>query len=121
MTAVDDPRPEGASEAVESGWRELRAALEDEWDRISEEIRSYPPPIPACDAQFNYLLERRDRVSRELGRLNRAAREPSSLATCRRFVDRLVESSDLISAGVARELRSHLRHRATTPLPTPDR
>ncbi|MEZ4676912.1 MAG: hypothetical protein R2932_22085 [Caldilineaceae bacterium] len=33
---------------------------------IIAEIRAYPPPIPACDAQYNYLLEQRAAILREL-------------------------------------------------------
>ncbi len=49
------------------------AALEEERNRIREEIASYPPPIPACDEHYNHLLERRDQLSRELARLKQAA------------------------------------------------
>lgn len=34
--------------------------------RIVAEIRAYPPQIPACDAQFNWLLERRAEIGRTL-------------------------------------------------------
>lgn len=47
-----------------------RAQLEQEKRRINEEINNYPPPIPACDAQFNYLLEERARILQELSRLD---------------------------------------------------
>lgn len=46
-----------------------RARLEAERERIREEISRYPAPIAGCDEQFNYLLERRQRVRRELARL----------------------------------------------------
>ncbi len=46
-----------------------RAQLEAERERIREEISSYPAPIAGCDEQFNYLLERRSQVRRELARL----------------------------------------------------
>ena len=46
-----------------------RARLEAERERIREEISSYPAPIAGCDEQFNYLLERRQQVRRELARL----------------------------------------------------
>ena len=46
-----------------------RARLEAERERIREEISSYPVPIAGCDEQFNYLLERRSQVRRELARL----------------------------------------------------
>jgi hypothetical protein len=40
---------------------------------VGEEIRSYPTPIPACDAQFNHLLELRRLLHEELERLDAAA------------------------------------------------
>jgi hypothetical protein len=40
--------------------------LQNEKALIVEEIRSYPRPVAGCDAQFNYLLERRDAIEREL-------------------------------------------------------
>lgn len=49
--------------------QEMITHLEAEKAHIISEIRHYPPPIPACDAQFNYLLEKRDRISVEIRRL----------------------------------------------------
>ncbi len=49
--------------------QEARARLEAERRRIQEEISRYPAPIAGCDEQFNYLLERRSQVRRELARL----------------------------------------------------
>jgi hypothetical protein len=40
--------------------------FQDEQVRLVEEIRSYPRPIAGCDAQFNYLLQRRDAIERAL-------------------------------------------------------
>ena len=37
-------------------------ALMAEKQRIEAEIRSYPTPIAGCDAQYNYLLERRREI-----------------------------------------------------------
>jgi hypothetical protein len=34
--------------------------------RLAEEIRTYPTPIPRCDAQFNHLYEQLGRLSRDL-------------------------------------------------------
>jgi hypothetical protein len=45
---------------------EIRNLLEQQRVRIQEEIANYPPPITACDAQFNHLLEQRSRIAREL-------------------------------------------------------
>jgi D-3-phosphoglycerate dehydrogenase len=43
-----------------------RQQLEVERLRIAAEITDYPRPIPGCDAQFNRLLEERDRIAGEL-------------------------------------------------------
>ena len=47
-----------------------RTQLTRERERVLAELRAYPPAVPACDAQFNYLLEQRDGLGRELGRLD---------------------------------------------------
>jgi hypothetical protein len=47
----------------------LRRAIEDLQADVRRQIQSYPPPIPACDAQFNHLLELRRRLPAELDRL----------------------------------------------------
>ena len=49
---------------------EIEAALRAEKERIGEEIRQYPHPIPTCDAQFNYLIEQRNQVKQELNQLH---------------------------------------------------
>ena len=54
---------------------EKRLALERERDQIFERIRSYPSPITACDEQFDYLLEERDRIVSELARARQAETE----------------------------------------------
>jgi transposase len=48
----------------------IRAHLQTVRARIFEQVRSYPPPITACDAQFNHLLEERERIAAELRRLD---------------------------------------------------
>jgi hypothetical protein len=40
-------------------------------ERLAEEIRTYPTPIPRCDAQFNHLYEQQGRLARELERIER--------------------------------------------------
>ena len=70
--------------------------LEDERSRIVAEIRAYPPPIPACDIQFNHLLERRNKHSRELNRLHRIEKELDSGELSPEQIHEFVESSDCI-------------------------
>lgn len=50
-------------------WQTLQEALEARQDAICSEIYRYPHPIPACDQQYNYLLEQRTLVKRELRKL----------------------------------------------------
>ena len=109
MPPTDDPhRARREAELAEFVWKQIKDVLERERDRIYEEIKNYPPPIPACDAQFNHLLEQRARVSRELARMNEAAGTPLSVTACRKFLDELVASSDLIAGEDEARLRSYL-------------
>ena len=45
---------------------ELKAWLDGARTTTVREIRSYPTPIPRCDAQFNHLVEQRGVISRLL-------------------------------------------------------
>ena len=56
-------------------WQSFRLRMESLVESVSEQIQNYPPPIPACDAQFNHLLELRQTLPQELARL--AARDNS--------------------------------------------
>ena len=62
---------------ADSDWDALRARLERMQEAVATEIRAYPPPIPACDAQYTHLLERRQALSQALARLE-AARKSGS-------------------------------------------
>ena len=59
--------------SIESVRQNLIAQLTAQKKQVIQEICDYPPPIPACDAQFNYLLEKRDLLHAELNRLNALA------------------------------------------------
>ncbi len=63
---------------TDSDWDALRARLEHMQEGVAAEIRAYPPPIPACDAQFDHLLERREALSEALARLDAARKDGSS-------------------------------------------
>ncbi len=62
----------------DSDWGALRARLERMQEAVAAEIRTYPGPIPACDAQYNHLLERREALSEALARLDAARKDGSS-------------------------------------------
>ncbi len=51
---------------------ELRAFLARTRVSLDEEIRTYPTPIPRCDAQFNFVYEQRARVLQWLNQLDAA-------------------------------------------------
>ena len=60
--------------ADDSEWDVLRFRLTRLREAVAAEIRAYPAPIPACDAQYNHLLERRAALAAALASLD-AARE----------------------------------------------
>lgn len=90
--------------------RELAARLEARRAQLSEEISGYPQPIPACDAQFNYLLEARREVARELATLNDAAAASRSPGGGLESIRRLIEESAFLDDDARNELRSRLEH-----------
>lgn len=59
---------------TDSDWDGLRARLVRLQEAVAAELRAYPAPIPACDAQYNHLLERRAALAEARARLD-AARE----------------------------------------------
>ena len=62
--------------STELDWSGVRHRLQALMREVAEQIRTYPAPIPACDAQFNRLLELRRLLPEELARLDAAARDP---------------------------------------------
>lgn len=65
---------------AESLWQEIESDLEQGKQRIFDEILHYPPPIPACDVQFNFLLAQRAEMMQELQRLREIPNgEPAAL------------------------------------------
>jgi hypothetical protein len=68
--------------AVDRAWSTLQDHLLDLRKAVQDEIRTYPTPIAGCDQQFNYLLEKRERIAAELSGVNQAlARGDVALAT----------------------------------------
>lgn len=77
---------------AETTWQAVRDHLLREKNRIIAEIRDYPPPIAGCDAQYQYLTERRRLIARELVRLEAAERSgPGAL-------DDFIRSSAILDA-----------------------
>lgn len=79
-------------------WQSVRDRLLREKERIVAEIHGYPPPIAGCDAQYQYLTERRRLVAQELARLEEAEGGGASL-------DDFIRSSAIIDSQAARRLK----------------
>jgi hypothetical protein len=69
---------EHLSMSTELHWSAVRHRLLALMREVAEEIRTYPAPIPACDAQFNHLLDLHRMLPPELARLEAAARDPAA-------------------------------------------
>ncbi|HYC14570.1 MAG TPA: hypothetical protein VEC75_09985 [Stellaceae bacterium] len=68
-------------------------------DRLAEEIRGYPTPIPRCDAQFNHLYEQQGRLLRDLDRIE-ATRES---------IERFVASAPYTDDPAERDFRARIK------------
>ncbi len=56
--------------ADDSEWDVLQVRLTQLREAVAAEIRTDPAPIPACDAQYNHLLERRTALAAALASLD---------------------------------------------------
>src|SRR4029453_2688990 len=63
-----------AADADRLSWlgTELRGFVLRTKRALDEEMRSYPTPIPRCDAQFNHAYEQRSRLAALLQRIGAA-------------------------------------------------
>lgn len=89
----NDPGRQAELALVASIWEAIGARLDAERHRVAEEIANYPPPIPACDAQFNYLLEQRESIRGELSRLHEASRNSQGNLNPIAVVEQFIQSS----------------------------
>lgn len=74
--------------------------------RVREEIGNYPAPIPACDAQFNYLLEKREALTSELSRLRELMAGGASSEDGSVSVDAYLSMSTHLNDAAKREIRA---------------
>jgi len=96
-------RAKSESTPTKSVWDEIRIRLERRRDEILERIGSYPAPIPACDVDFNRLLEERARVFEELDRLKTLCLSEKS-GRDHRVIGEFVDSSASLSEDDRRAL-----------------
>jgi hypothetical protein len=93
---------------IQCAWDRIRAQLETEKARIYEVIVNYPPPIAACDQQFNYLLEERTRISRELDRLNKSSTANLPIEDSIKLIDEFIRSSSYVDPETEQTIQSYL-------------
>ena len=89
-----------------AAWDMIRGCLRSERDRILEEIRAYPTPIPRCDQQFNYLLERREHLFEELARLDAAERSCAVATDAADRIEEFIDSMHYLDDGARLRLKS---------------
>ena len=75
------------SSLLEALAREIQKALR----ALNREIGAYPPPIPACDAQFNFLLDKRRRLSRVNREIQRLMRQSEQQGMARSDIEALAD------------------------------
>lgn len=80
---------------------EIKTYLEEKKNLIYDEIINYPPPIPACDAQYNHLLEERARLTAELNRLHELSGSGMDDAHAARLLHEFITSCAYIDEDTA--------------------
>jgi len=91
---------------IDSAWVIIQRHLDREMRRVRDEIRNYPAPIPACDAQFNFLLEEREALSLELTRARELMGRNSDVESSRESVDAFLRLSAYLGDSEKREIRA---------------
>jgi hypothetical protein len=94
---------------INSTWAMIHENLEKEMHRVRDEIRNYPAPIPACDAQYNFLLEEREALSLELARARELMNVDSGSEESRRFVDAFVSVSAYLGDTEKMDIRALIK------------
>jgi hypothetical protein len=78
---------------VKGTGQQIRQYLEAEKHRIYQEIRHYPPPIPACDVQFNGLLAERAAILQEISRVDTILKQELTEEDRRGLLDEFLQTS----------------------------
>jgi hypothetical protein len=93
---------------LDAHWQRIQRHLQTEKERIFQEIRQYPPPIPACDVQFNSLLEERVSILQELGRVNGILKERLTAREQIELLNEFIQSSHHLNGEVVESIRQSL-------------
>ena len=94
--------PTVAERSLATLQREIAEHLRGLRKRLAEEVRSYPTPIPRCDAQFNHLYEQQGRLARDLDRFR-------AEAPTRKLIEHFVASAPYTDDPSERDFRSRIR------------
>lgn len=89
-----------------SVWKTIYQHLESEMQRVRGEIQAYPAPIPACDAQFNHLLDEREALSAELARVRELMARGGDSQNSSSVVDSFLNASEHLDEAVKKEIRT---------------
>ena len=87
----------------------IRNCLERARNRVHERITHYPMPIPACDADYNCLLEERARITDALDRLQTDAANGAAITDSITRIEALILASAHVEAETKREIDMALR------------
>src|SRR5262245_10900749 len=110
MSAAQPPGPmRRQAELAKSAWERIRAHLEDKAHQLYEEIKQYPRPIPACDQQFNFLLEERARLSQALDQMEEASRASLTQRDPLGLIDAFITSCSHMDVDTGQQIRSLLK------------
>ena len=100
---------------LSTSWEMVKARLERERERVHAEIRAYPTPIPRCDAQFNHLIETRERLFHELARLEAAMGSSEVPEDDAARVEAFIDSSGCLDDDAKLRLKSALSEGRVSP------
>ena len=102
----EDPPSEG-TEFKELN--EFKLQLQKVKSHINKEIGNYPSPIPACDAQFNYLLEERSKISVALKQVDNLLRKCQTEIVELEAIEEIIKTSNQIDDSMAARLIAAFR------------
>jgi hypothetical protein len=106
VQAAETPLP--GTDLAGTVWAKIKQQLMHQREQINEEIRNYPPPIPACDQQYNHLLEQRTGINRELTRLDEAVDASRADKDPAGRIERFIQASSYVDDDIAEEIRALL-------------
>jgi hypothetical protein len=96
---------ESELEWVESICNRIWEHLETKRAQILEDIINYPPPIPACDQHYNYLLEQRVNIAQALRQLNTLCQDHSASQDKVKLLDAFLTASAYFQDEAEQDMR----------------